>query len=50
MELADKIIICKTIEELKELELPIVEDINNFKKHQKLYIKQENKIKRHGGE
>ena len=37
------------IEELKELELPIVEDIDNFKRHQKLYIKQENKIKRHGG-
>lgn len=39
-----------TMKELDELRVPVVLDVANFPENQKLFIKQRDKIRRHGGQ
>lgn len=49
-QLKESIMSCQTMDDLDSLRLPIVKDKENVIENQKLFIKQKNKIKRHGGQ
>lgn len=49
MDLQEKILNCKTMNELDVLRLEVVKDKESFLINQQLFIAQKNKIKRHGG-
>lgn len=48
--LPERIMNAKTMKDLDSLRMECVQDRENFQSNQQLFIKQKNKIQRHGGQ